>query len=307
MAVTKKRLIAGAWTLAGGAGAAKWYLDSRKYPDRVPGVQLAIQRLQTELGPVQLGSWPRQAYVDSQAGLTHGHFVVHDKEGPLRVLFAARRDKQDLEAEEDEGESGWKYYWLRPWELKKWFLDKARSLRQGSTREEDLSAWNLETLVILNRSPIASQQGANATALLGDPLGLPEYEAMCVRRDSACKDEHSRRRMHIALGISLLGTLLAGGSRVLRSMRISQSYGFVRAAVLANPSVEAVLGPSYIQSNSGTFTPTYINAKLRLVGNAGTVADVAVAASRDSVQQRWNVALARMTVGGVSCNLDLAK
>ena len=68
-------------------------------------------------------------------------------------------------------------------------------------------------------------------------------------------------------------------------------------------------GPCWVRLTlshaSGTFTPTYINAQLKVVGNAA-VADVVVAASRDTTWQHWRVAVARMNVGGVTCNLDLA-
>jgi len=80
----------------------------------------------------------------------------------------------------------------------------------------------------------------------------------------------------------------------------------VRRSLLANSDVRAVLGPAAdVQTSSGTFTARYINARLRLVGSDGAVADVDVAATRETGDS-WRIALARMRVAGASYNLNLA-
>jgi len=186
-----------------------------------------------------------------------------------------------------------------------------RSLRQGLTSavrpeasedvNDDLSGWAIETLVILPNGDVNSPQ-----VLKGNPYGLPEYEAMCLRRDANSKDEKSRRRMYIVLALAMAGACFAGCQRLIKSIRVSQSYGFVRRSVLANSDVRAVLGPAAdVQTSSGTFTARYINARLRLVGSEGAVADVDVAATREEGDS-WRIALARMRVAGASYNLNLA-
>ena len=296
--LSKRRFIAGAWTCAGAAACAKMFSNHRKYQD-LPCVELALSRLEAEarvdLGsPLKLGMWPRQSHVDSNAGLMRASFKVNGPKGMAHILVGARRDRlEEIEAEEDDRDG---YYWLRPWELKKAFLDRIHSIR-ARPEDQDASMWRLETLVVLREE--------ETDFVLGNPLSLPEYEAVCLRRDGGSKDERSRRRLHIALGISLIATVLAGGVRLFRARYVWQSHGSVRKAVLADQSIQTVLGPSHIESCTGTFTSTYINAQLKLVGKTGA-ADVIVAATRDSTWQQWRVAVARMNVGGVSCNLDLA-
>jgi len=300
-ALSKRRVIAGAWTIAGTAACAKFVSNHRRYRD-LPCVQLALAQMeqvqeQLDLGPLKLGMWPRQGHVDSNAGLMRASFKVNGTKGVAHVFASAKRDKlEETETDSDDGHDG--YYWLRPWELKKTFLDKVRSIRSFRPEDQDPSMWRLETFVVL-------QDGKDPEIIFGNPLGLPEYEAVCLRRDGSSKDERSRRRLHFTVGIALIATVLAGGVRVFRSRHVWQSHGCVRKAVLGDQSVRTVLGPSYIESCSGTFTPTYINAQLKVVGNAA-VADVVVAASRDTTWQHWRVAVARMNVGGVTCNLDLA-
>ena len=310
MAISKTHVIAGAWTLAGAAACGKLFVDHRKYPG-LPCVQLALEELAANsanskaqlLGPLKLGVWPRQGHVDANAGLMRARFKVLSPDGAVaQILVGAKKENVD-ESQEDE-EQGWKYYWLRPWEFKRAFLEKIQSLKRGSlgsVLEDDISEWSLHTLIVLR------DDSSDPQILFGDPMGLPEYEALCLRRDKSSKDDVSRQKLHIALCISLMGSIMAGGVRFFRSRRVLQSHRFVRKAVLEDRSLKAVLGPSQIESCDGIFTPTYINAKLKVVGNAGTVADVTVAANRDSSQQSWHVALARMNVGGVMCNLELAR
>ena len=316
----KQRAIAAAWTVAGAAGCGVAYTQHRKFEQRLPCVQLALRKLEDPsinagLGSqLQLSAWPRRGCVDKNAGLMRAHFRVQSSDGDVAdVLVSAIRDKTTHEAseprEEDDDAEEHANYWFRPWELKKAILQRVRLMRQGffSSEEEEselqrssASLWKLETLVVLGTGT-----GSEPRVLQGDPSGLPEYETMYIRRDVTSKSDRSRTNLKIALCLSVLGTLVAAGSRMLRSLRISQSYGFVRKSVLENRSVQAVLGPSQIESCTGKFTPTFIDARLRLVGSSGTIADVVVAASRDSSHQLWHVAVARMTVGGVACNLDL--
>ena len=287
-------------------------MQHRKFEERFPCVQLAIQKLEDrslEVGlgkEMQLGVWPRRGYTDQNAGLMRAQFRVRSLDGTTAdVLVSAKREKSSQEAwesqeDEDDAENQGNY-WLRPWELKKALLQRLRLIRTTGSNEapEHRSTWNLETLVLL------SENSGQPQVLQGNPHGLPEYESMCVRGDAAAKSERSRRNLKIALGVSAIGTLIASGTRLLRSIRVSQSYGFVRKSVLQSPGVQAVLGTSQIESCTGTFTPTFIDARLRLIGSSGTIADVVVAASRDSSHQLWRVAVARMSIGGVSCNLDL--
>ena len=308
----KKRGIAAAWAVAGSVGCGVVYAQHRKFEERFPCVQLAINKLEdpsvhSGLGSrVSLSVWPRRGYLDQNAGLMRAHFRVHDLDGTTAdILVAARRDSRSQEAweskEEDDAEDQLNY-WFRPWELKRAILQRLRPISQGSAASdaEENSSWTVETLVV-----VESSGNAQPLVLQGNPYILPEYETMCLRRDAASKSDRSRTNLKVALGLSIVGTLLAAGSRMLKSIRVSQSYGFVRRSVLQDRSVQAVLGSSQIESCTGTFTPTFINARLRLVGSSGTIADVVVAASRKSSQHLWNVAVARMSIGGVSCNLDL--
>ncbi len=303
-----RKAIAGVWTCAGAAASAKIFRDHSKYQEQNPCVQLALTQIEQQKesllfkGPLKIGFWPRRGHVDSNAGLMRAHFKVCGSNGAAYVLVGAKKERSEMEEAEDLEEveaQSWKYYWLRPWEFKKAFLEKIRSFRRGSGEYEDPSLWRLETLVVL-------PDGKEPETVLGNPLALPEYESLCLKRDGTSKEEHSRRRLRITLGIALLATVFAGGARLLRSRHVWQSHGFVRKAVLGDRSIQTVLGPSHIESCNGTFTPTYINAQLKLVGNAG-VADVTVAASRDTTGQSWRIAVARMNVGGVMCNLDIAQ
>merc|ERR1711907_532851 len=128
-------------------------------------------------------------------------------------------------------------------------------------------------------------------------MGIPEYEALCVRDDSAAKDERSRRRLYITMGTMCGVALIAGALRLRRSMGVSRGYGYVRRSVLSHPAVVNALGPgASISTSSGTFKSSYLNARLRLVGTNGAVADVDFAATRDTGPRGvWRVALARMS------------
>jgi len=99
---------------------------------------------------------------------------------------------------------------------------------------------------------------------------------------------------------------VAGGRRLAKSIRVSNSYGYIRRRLLAHSEVAAKLGPrASVQSSSGTFDAGYINAQMRLVGDAGGVADVEIAATRaEGGKGDWRVVLARMRFGGLTVNLD---
>lgn len=290
-----RQVIAGAWSVVGVAAGGKLLSDHRSYMDRLPCVRLALVELEKreDLGSsLSVGLWPRQGHVDWNAGLMRARFEVCGKDGSrTQVLVGAQSEAMNIIDVEDEG---WKYYWLRPWELKKALLEKLRSFRREA--DPDPSKWRVDTLVLC-------PAGGEPQVLMGNPLALPEYEVLCLRRDGNSKDANSRRRLYIALCISFLGTLVAGGARFLKAQQVMQSHGFIRRAVLANPSIQAVLGPSHIESCTGTFTPTYINAKLKVLGES-RVANVTVAGSRQSTQDSWRI-VARMNVGGVMCNLDI--
>lgn len=321
--VQKKRILAGTWAGIGFVGGVVAYRRLRDFETRAPAVDAALRRLEASEaarqvlgeGPLTVGYWPRQSHVEKFAGLSRASFKAYGPNGHfVHVLVGARREVEYQEAWEDKEDedvevSALKYYWMRPWELKRAAVDKIKHFRKGVTtavgikeEKDDLSGWQIDTLVFLPSGDHSSPQ-----VLQGNPMSLPDYEALCLRRDAGSKDEHSRRRLHNVLCLFAVGAALLGGQRLLKSFRISRSYGHVRRSVLSNQDVLAVLGPTAnIQNSTGTFTTRYIDAHLRLVGNKGAVADIDIAAIRDKGgEQPWRIALARMKVGGCLYNLHL--
>merc|ERR1712070_675727 len=196
----------------------------------------------------------------------------------------------------------------RPWELKRLIVDSAKGLvgqKDGDHRGYDSEKepdWDLDTLFFLPNGDTSLP-----SVILGNAHSIPEFEALCVRGDSATKNERSRRRLHVFAATVSAVALLAGGLRVVRSMGVSKSYGYVRRTVLAHPTVVEALGTgASISTSSGTFGKSYLNARLRVVGNDGAVADVDFAATRDAGHSRgaWRVAVARMSWAGRIHNLD---
>merc|ERR1711982_29932 len=113
------------------------------------------------------------------------------------------------------------------------------------------------------------------------------------------------RRLHILFGTASVVALIAGGLRIIKSVKVSRSYGYLRKAVIAHPTVVAALGErASISTSQGTFGSTYLNARLRLVGDGGGVADVDFAATRTLSAEPWCVVLARISWAGRTENLD---
>lgn len=275
-------------------------------------------------GELLLARWPRRSSVDLAAGMARATFEVRGDAGHVQVVVGARRRakaqqayEQALEDQEDEEElMGWSRYFYRPWELKPVILgafssrsgssDKVAGVSGGEAEEEE-PVWDLEALFFL-----PGGDARRPAVLLGDPRTLPEYEALCMRRDAEAKGEYSRWRLRVFIGLALGGAVIAGAARLAKSVRVSQSYAHVKRALQAHPQVAAVLGPgARVESSSGTFGTRYIDARLRLVGSGGRVADVEVSATRDGpgaslAQRPWRVALARMSAGGLTHNLDRA-
>merc|ERR1711920_944956 len=232
---------------------------------------------------------------------------VHGDNGTITVLMGAHRQRSAQEAwesrqddaEDEEAETGWRAYWSKPWELKSSLVEKFRGLRQGDTgvSQEDASHWDIDTLAFLHdgreKSPIV---------LMGDPRTLPEYEAICCNADIESKTEASQSRLRNVIGLASVAALVAAGFRLQRSMKVSKSYGFVTKNLLKHSDVVRSLGKNAsVQASSGTFKPTYINANLRLVNDAGQIADVDFTATRDGSQRRpWRVVLAKMNLAGKS-------
>eukprot|EP00438_Fugacium_kawagutii_P035786 Skav200794 [mRNA] locus=scaffold370:64731:67615:+ [translate_table: standard] len=133
-ALSKRRVIAGAWTCAGTAACLKLLSNHRRYQD-MPCVQLALVHMEeggTFGSPLKLGMWPRQGHVDSNAGLMRARFNVTGPDGMAQVLVGAKRDRLETDTDlDDESSDG--YYWLRPWELKKAFR-KTKTLRCGELK-----------------------------------------------------------------------------------------------------------------------------------------------------------------------------
>lgn len=322
--VAKGRLIAGVWSAIGGAAGYSVYRNIRDFEDNNPCVRDAVRVLATSStaratlgnGELLVARWPRSGAVDRASGLARASFEVRGDAGSAYVVAGARRRAKNSgsqletlgeEDDEDTLDSGWRQYLSRPWELKALIVGKFRgsgSQKDGSGSDEEEQPWDIDSLFFLPGGDVHSP-----TVLLGDARGLPEYEALCMNRDAEAKSERSQRRLRIVMGIALMGAVFAGGARLAKSVKVSQSYGFVRRSLIAHEEVTAALGPgAVVQTSSGTFGARFINARLRLVGQRGAVADVDVAATRDSGGgSPWRVALARMELGGLTYNLDRSK
>lgn len=318
----KLKVVAGAWTSVAGIAGFKLYRNSSRFEEDVPYLGAALQELSSSsaartvlgTGDLKIDFWSRSCRTDTISGLARASFTVRGDSGSAKVFMSAKRSAQAqlaFEAEYDEDASqshGFSFYLTRPWEIKRLIVDGARSFfgsKKASDSVESTTnenpSWNLDALFFLPSGDVTSP-----CVLLGSARSLPEYEAMCVLGDSDAKSPYSRRRLHIVLGTASAIALFAGGLRLFRSLTVSRTYGFVRRSVLEHPQVRAALGPNAsISTSEGTFGKTYLDAKLRLIGN-GTVADVEVAATRrsNSSQGLWHVAVARMSCAGRTHNLD---
>jgi len=258
-------------------------------------------------GDLQLARWPRQGTVDLSSGRARAFFELRGEAGYARVMMSARRQSsaqakwEDLQEDEEEVASGWRYYWSRPWELKRSIVDKFRSLRGVKQDDEEAELeWDVDALVFLPNGDVRSPE-----VLLGSPWALPDYECMCARRDAESKDEASRQRLYRVLAMASAGALIAAGLRFTKSVRVSKSFGFVKRSLLGHSEVAATLGKNVVvESSKGTFGARYISGRLRLAGDSGA-AEVDIAAVRHGGNSGpWRVSLARMMCGGRAFNLD---
>lgn len=317
----KTKAIAGAWSAAGAIGSIVAYRNLRDYERKNPSARLACQQIsasgiaQQQLGRSDLSiAWlSRSGRVDHFSGKASACFKLVGASGDIQVLATAHRrppEGGDLDDDDEEIEGrGWNYYWRKPWELKIFFADKFAGLRgkvagrggEAEAEGKDGLDWDLDSLSLVHMS-----DGGRVEVLLGDPRGIPEFETHCVRRDAAAKSDSSRQRLHRVLGIVVAGAALAGGIRLMRSIQVSRSFGYARRSILAHPTVVGVIGPrANVQTSSGTYSRKYIDARLRLISDAGTVADVDLVATRDGdVNRPWRIALARMRSHGRNYELD---
>mmetsp|Transcript_78311 Transcript_78311/g.143367 ORF Transcript_78311/g.143367 Transcript_78311/m.143367 type:complete len:329 (-) Transcript_78311:60-1046(-) len=322
---TKVRIIAGTWTVIGGIAGLKYYRNVRDFETQTPCLGKALRELgnsdaaRAVLGPgeLQVSRWSRKRRLDEASGLARASFQVYGSSGSADVFMGTRRSQQAQAAWEDDlddeplARAGFMYYFTRPWVLKRAVVDGTKSLvglekaskaSAGAEAEQMEQAWELQTLFFLPGGDVHKP-----IVLMGNACGIPDYESLCVRRDADTKGEKSRRRLYGFIGMATAVAAVAGGLRLVRSVHVSQSYGYARRCVLTHPAVVSVLGPSAsVSTSSGTFGARYLNARMRLVGEAGAVADVDFAAMRDGEARRtpWRVALARMTTAGRTTNLD---
>jgi len=311
----KTRLIIGAWTTAGGIAGVVCVNRIRQFEERTPCVKNAIRSVVSSgaarsiigSGNLSLPWWAKSSNVDLHRGYASADFRVVGDSGFVQVLMTSKRQAKVQETMEenldDEDVSLFEYYWLKPWELKRAFVNSFKALRQEKAdADSDVNKWDVDSLLILPNG-----DGHKPIVLQGDPYAVPHYEALCLRRDATSKDDASRRRLYWAIGLSAAAAGLAGFIRLFKSMRLSQSYGFVSRSLLSHTAVTRVMGlESSVQSSSGTFTANYINGRLRLVNSAGSVADVDVTASRETAgrSNTWRILLARMRHGGLVYELD---
>lgn len=324
----KQKIIAGCWVSIGGTAAYKTYRHIQEFEERAPclrDAELAIAnsgaaRAILGAGELSMARWPRNRSLDPSAGQARASFEVRGDQGSVHVVMGAKRRQQAQEAwqkdtdeeadEEDELGSGWYRYWSRPWELKGLVMSKFQGFGareevapKASEGEEEQDAWDLETLFFMPKGSI------EPTVLMGNAAAMPEYEAMCLRRDAESKGAKSQRRLQVVFGLAAGGAMLAGGLRMAKSFNVSKSYGYVQRSLLAHSEVVGALGQGIrLQSSSGTFGASYINARLRLISEGGKGADVEVAALREGGSSSpWRVVLARMKSGGFTRNLDLSQ
>mmetsp|Transcript_2012 Transcript_2012/g.5607 ORF Transcript_2012/g.5607 Transcript_2012/m.5607 type:complete len:327 (-) Transcript_2012:30-1010(-) len=318
----KPKLIAGAWSAVGGAGIYQVYRHTRDFEAQTPCVVDAVKVLASSStaramlgsGDLSIARWARSSVVDHRHGLARAKFEVRGDSGVVHVVMGARRQakaqeafQESLEDEEDEEDlKGWRRYFYRPWEIKQQASAWLARRRGGgaaapAAAEEEELAWDLDTVFFLPGGDADSP-----VTLLGDPASLPEYEAICLRRDAQSKSEYSRWRLRVVLGLASAGVVLAGGLRLVKSIKVSKSYGYIRRMLTTHNEVVAALGPGVrVQTSKGKFGARFIDARLRLIGGDGAVADVDVVAMRDG--PRWRMQLAKMHVGGSARHLDCSK
>jgi len=318
----KPKIIAGTWTAVASIAGYKTYCKARDFEDHVPCLPRSLHELSSSTaarevlgsGELKVGFWSRKVHVDAVAGRARANFKVHGDRGTAWVFMSARRgDKAQvafetaLEDEEDAPAGGFSYYFRRPWEIKRALVDSAKGLvwrkaseTTGSDGEKE-PEWDLDTLFFL-----PDGDRTLPSVLLGDAHSVPEFESLCGAGDAISKDEKSRRRLQIFGGIVGACAFLAGSIRLVRSMGVSKSYGYARRTILAHPTVVNALGPSAtISTSSGTFQASYLNARLRLIGKDGAVADVDFAATRDGgARGPWRVAMAKMSWAGRTHQLE---
>lgn len=323
MTFSTGRVVLGCWTGAATFSGIYTYKYLRDFEKRVPCVHDAVQALAASKtaratlgqGDLRLTWWSGRGAADKVAGRSFASFQVAGDLGTASVFIGSSKRPQGpsfvpVEDEDVLEMSSFQYYWSRPWELKFAFLNKLRWIRgmdplaplRPSPGSED-DPWDLQAVFIIPDSGTAEPQ-----VVLGDPMGIPQYESFVLRRDSDAKGEQSRRRLSMFAGLALAAALVSAGLRVTRSLRVSQSYGFAKRGLLSHPLVVESLGSqASVQTSSGTFGSQYINAQLRLVGNTGSAADVRFTATRDGFKGGpWRVLLAKMSFLGKHRELDRA-
>jgi len=315
----------GAWTAAGGLAAFTVFRRNRRFMQDTPCIQDAIRELQSSSqarstlgeGEIQVANWPRVLKIYHNEGFSSASFQVQGSSGFVQVLMSARQEAAEKGAHDDDDEGlargTFSFYWSKPWELKWLFLEKASAVGKAlafwrkKEKAEDLSRegehrpWKVDALVFLPNADIR-----NPVALIGEPQSLPDYESMIIRRDGESKGDASHRRLHIVMGAVAGAAFFMGCLRLGRSLKVSQGYGYVKNRLIAHHEVVAQLGPSArIQTSSGTFGAEHIDAKLRLLGDSNTAADVEIVATKDGDRRNpWRIAMARMRVSGRQLNLN---
>lgn len=243
----KTKLITGGWAAVGGLAGAITYRRARDFERDTPCIPEAVRRatnspaVRSALGPgtIFLGWWSRNGQVNAATGHAAASFEIVGTNGKVRVLMGAARRREEAPGmvdndDDDELPTGWRYYWMRPWELKFLAFDAARGVRNtlfSGFRKvaEDAEAapvaaepgWELTDLCVLLGGDPSKQQ-----TLVGDPRAIPAFESLCVRRDAAAKDERSRKRLKIVLGVA---TLVAGLAGALRVSRLLSAYAKTNA------------------------------------------------------------------------------
>jgi len=260
-------------------------------------------------GDLLITRWGRSVTIDTRSGLSRAMFEVQGSSNKATVMMAAKR-REDVqkafeaavqESEDDDVDeySGWRRYWHRPWEIKIWIMSKFRV--EDKTKflpEED--PWEVQTLLLIPGGSGTSEP----LVLKGNPAELPEYEAYYVRRDGSAKNENSQFKLRGVLLFAGVAVAIAGAMRLRKSINVSKSYGYIKRSVLGHTEVRRLLGPkAFVQGYSGTFGERFINAKLRLVGDAGAAADVSIAALRQG-SEPWRLDMATMRCNGVLHRLD---
>lgn len=315
------RVVLGCWTGAAAFSGVYTYTYLKDFEKRVPCIQDAVRTLADSKaaraalgdGDLRVPWWSARGQVDKVAGRSFASFQVAGDLGNATVYIGSTKRPQapgfvPVEDEDMLEMSSFAYYWSRPWEIKFAFLNKLRWLRgmdplaplRASPGSED-DPWDLQAVFIL-----PSGDASQPLEVFGSARAIPDYESVVLRRDSDAKGERSRRRLQIFGGLAFTAALVAAGLRVTRSMRVSKSYGFAKRGLLAHPHIVESLGAqASVQTSSGTFGPSYINAQLRLVGTTGSAADVRFTATRDGTKDGpWRVLMAKMSFLGKHRELD---